>query len=59
MSTKFTATIIVLSAISSLALADASSGAASEATLAAQNAALSTNTNGKGFRRGHNNSNKK
>ena len=49
MSTKFTATIIVLSAISSLALADASGGAGSEANLAAQNAALSTNTNGKGY----------
>ena len=49
MSTKFTATIIVLSAISSLALADAGGGAASEANLAAQNAALSANTNGKGY----------
>ena len=43
------ATIIVLSAISSLALAEQMSGAAGEAALAAQNATLSNNTNGKGY----------
>jgi hypothetical protein len=49
MSTKFMATIIVLSAISSPVLAEEISGAASEAALAAQNATLSNNTNGKGY----------
>jgi len=43
------ATMIVLSAISASVLAEEMSGAASEATIAAQNAILSNSTNGKGY----------
>ena len=49
MSAKFLAVVISLSAISSLAFARDSSVAATEATLASQNAALSANTNSKGY----------
>ena len=49
MNTKFFAVIISLSAISHCAFAKDSNVLGNEATLAAQNAALSANTNGKGY----------
>jgi len=49
MSTKFLAVVISLSAISPLAFARDSSVAGNEIALASQNAALSTNTIGKGY----------
>ena len=49
MSIKLMATVIALTAVSSLALAEQSSGVAGAANLAAQNEILSSNTNGKGY----------
>ena len=49
MNSKFLAVVISISAISSLAYAKDSSVAGTEAILASQNAALSVNTNGKGY----------
>lgn len=49
MGTKFLAFVISLSAVSFSAFALEASVAATEATLASQNAALSANTNGKGY----------
>ena len=49
MSTRFLAIVISLSSISCLAFARDSSVAGTDATLASQNAALSANTNGKGY----------